>query len=89
MVKETIDPQLLTPELKVDIEIDLNQINDQAYAHLKTVCPFWTRKYDSSIYDRKLKDTGYGKCVGEDDKHLRLTATQTRVMNDLCVLVLA
>ena len=24
-----------------------------------------------------LRDTGYGKCVGEDDKHLRLTAIQS------------
>ena len=24
-----------------------------------------------------LKDTGYGKCVGEDDKHLRVTVTQS------------
>ena len=23
-----------------------------------------------------VQDTGYGKCVGEDDKHLRLTASQ-------------
>jgi len=24
-----------------------------------------------------LKDTGYGKCVGEEDKHLRVTVTHT------------
>ena len=24
-----------------------------------------------------LRDTGYGKCVGENDKHLRITAVQT------------
>ena len=27
---------------------------------------------------QQVKDTGYGKCVGEDDKHLRLTATASQ-----------
>ena len=26
----------------------------------------------------KVNDTGYGKCVGEDQTHLRLTLTQNR-----------
>ena len=32
-----------------------------------------------------LKDTGYGKCVGEDDKHLRITVTQTGKEKLVCI----
>ena len=32
-----------------------------------------------------LRDTGYGKCVGEDDKHLRVTVTQTGSENIVCI----
>jgi single-stranded-DNA-specific exonuclease len=29
-----------------------------------------------------LKDTGYGKCVGEDKTHLRFTATQSNLVTE-------
>ena len=32
-----------------------------------------------------LKDTGYGKCVGEDDKHLRITVTQPGADKTVCI----
>ena len=32
-----------------------------------------------------LKDTGYGKCVGEEDKHLRITATQSGREKIVCI----
>jgi single-stranded-DNA-specific exonuclease len=32
-----------------------------------------------------LKDTGYGKCVGEDDKHLRITVTQSGKEKVVCI----
>jgi single-stranded-DNA-specific exonuclease len=32
-----------------------------------------------------IKDTGWGKCVGEDDKHLRFTATQKANEKLVCI----
>ena len=32
-----------------------------------------------------LKDTGYGKYVGEDDKHLRITVTQPGADKIVCI----
>ena len=85
VVKETIDPKLLTPELKIDLPIDLGQINDKLMRILKQFEPFGPGNMSPTFMTQALKDTGYGKCVGEDDKHLRLTATQS--FNDKIVSI--
>lgn len=76
-VKSTIDPKLLTPEITVDLQIDLNAINPKFMRILKQFGPFGPGNMTPVFMSDNLIDTGYGKCVGEDDKHLRLTATQT------------
>jgi single-stranded-DNA-specific exonuclease len=85
VVKETIDPKLLTPELKVDLEIDLGQINDKLMRILKQFAPFGPSNMSPTFMTRDIKDTGYGKCVGEDDKHIRLTATQAFSDKIVCI----
>ncbi len=85
VVKETIDPKLLTPELKIDLEIDLGQISDKLMRILKQFAPFGPGNLSPTFMTQGIKDTGYGKCVGEDDKHLRFTATQS--FNDKLVSI--
>jgi hypothetical protein len=34
-------------------------------------------RYDSCVPDKKHKDTGYAKKLGEDDAHLKLFVKQT------------
>jgi single-stranded-DNA-specific exonuclease len=85
VVKETIDPKLLIPELKIDLEIDLGQINDKLMRILKQFAPFGPGNLSPTFMTQGIKDTGYGKCVGEDDKHIRLTATQS--FNDKIVCI--
>jgi len=85
VVKDTIDPKLLTPELRVDIEIELGQINDKLMRILKQFAPFGPGNMSPMFMTQGIKDTGYGKCVGEDKKHIRLTATQA--FNDKIVCI--
>jgi single-stranded-DNA-specific exonuclease len=85
VVQETIDPKLLTPEIKVDLEIDLGYINDKLMRILKQFAPFGPGNMSPTFMTRGIKDTGYGKCVGEEDKHIRLTATQS--FNDKIVCI--
>ncbi|WP_299121510.1 single-stranded-DNA-specific exonuclease RecJ [uncultured Winogradskyella sp.] len=85
VVKDTIDPKLLTPELKVDLEIDLGHINDKLMRILKQFAPFGPGNMSPTFMTQGIKDTGWGKCVGEDDKHLRFTATQS--FNDKIVCI--
>ncbi|WP_179317253.1 single-stranded-DNA-specific exonuclease RecJ [Winogradskyella undariae] len=77
VVKETIDPKLLMEELKIDLDIELSEINDKLMRILKQFAPFGPGNMSPTFMSQNIKDTGWGKCVGEDDKHIRLTATQS------------
>ncbi|WP_179375416.1 single-stranded-DNA-specific exonuclease RecJ [Winogradskyella wichelsiae] len=85
VVKETIDPKLLMEELKIDLDIELGEINDKLMRILKQFAPFGPGNMSPTFMSQNIKDTGWGKCVGEDDKHIRLTATQS--FNDKIVCI--
>ncbi len=85
VVKDTIDPKLLIQELKIDLPIELGQINDKLMRILKQFAPFGPGNLSPTFMTQGIKDTGYGKCVGEEDKHLRCTATQS--FNDKIVCI--
>ncbi|RZN83843.1 MAG: single-stranded-DNA-specific exonuclease RecJ [Winogradskyella sp.] len=85
VVEATIDPKLLTPELKIDLEISLNEIDDRLMRILKQFAPFGPGNMSPTFMSQNLRDTGWGKCVGEDKTHLRLTATQSH--NDKIVAI--
>ena len=72
-VSKTIDKALLTPEIKVDMTIGLEAITPKFYRILKQFAPFGPGNMPPIFMTENLHDTGYGKCVGEDDKHLRVT----------------
>jgi len=76
VVSETIDKALLTPEITIDTEIDLDDITPKFHRILKQIAPFGPGNMTPIFMTQDLKDTGYGKCVGEDDKHIRATVTQ-------------
>lgn len=71
-VATTIDKHLLTPEITIDAEIELNAITPKFYRILKQFAPFGPGNMTPVFMTSDVKDTGYGKCVGEDDKHLKL-----------------
>ncbi|OUS01535.1 single-stranded-DNA-specific exonuclease RecJ [Flavobacteriales bacterium 33_180_T64] len=75
-VSNTIDRNLLSPEIKIDAQIELREITPKFYRILHQFSPFGPGNMAPIFMTENLRDTGYGKCVGEDDKHLRLTAEQ-------------
>ena len=75
-VQKTIDRNLLVPEIKIDAQIDLNNITPKFYRILKQFAPFGPENMTPVFMTENLKDTGYGKCVGKDKTHLRITVQQ-------------
>ncbi|MBX2826734.1 MAG: single-stranded-DNA-specific exonuclease RecJ [Flavobacteriaceae bacterium] len=75
-VKATIDPKLLDPELVLDAEINFSEINPKLYRILKQLAPFGPENRTPVFMSTHVKDTGYGKRVGEDGDHLRLVMRQ-------------
>ena len=76
VVSSTIEKHMLTPEVTIDTEITLDTITPKFYRILSQFAPFGPGNMSPIFMSSNLKDTGYGKCVGEDDKHVRVTVTQ-------------
>ncbi|WP_340199518.1 single-stranded-DNA-specific exonuclease RecJ [Ascidiimonas sp. W6] len=76
VVAQTIDKKLLTAEVLIDAELSLDQITPKFYRILKQFAPFGPGNMSPTFMAQNLQDTGYGKTVGEDKTHLKLTLTQ-------------
>lgn len=76
VVRETIDPKLLQPELRIDAEISLTEINPRFYRILKQFAPFGPGNRNPVFMTKYVTDTGAGRRVGDDKSHLRLVVRQ-------------
>ena len=72
-VEKTIPQNLLTPEIRIDAQIKLSEVNDKLMRIMKQFSPFGPGNMSPVFMSENLYDTGYGKCVGEDKTHLRIT----------------
>ncbi|EGV43118.1 single-stranded-DNA-specific exonuclease RecJ [Bizionia argentinensis JUB59] len=82
-VSKTIDRSLLMPEIKIDAQIDLCDVTPKFNRILKQFAPFGPGNMSPIFMSDNLTDTGYGKCVGEDKSHLRITVTNPEKTNKL------
>ena len=73
VVKETIPEELLSPEIKIDLEIAFSEITPKFYRIIKLFGPFGPRNMKPVFVSNNLKDTGYSRKVGEDQSHLKLS----------------
>ncbi|MCF8713518.1 single-stranded-DNA-specific exonuclease RecJ [Joostella atrarenae] len=76
VVSATIDKNLLTPEILIDTEIELKDITPKFYRILKQFAPFGPGNLSPVFLTQNLKDTGYSKCVGQDNSHLKINVSQ-------------
>lgn len=77
VVASTIDPELLTPEISVDAEINLQDITPKFYRILKQFEPFGPGNMTPVFLTKGLRDSGYGKPIGGDNTHLKLFVRQS------------
>jgi single-stranded-DNA-specific exonuclease len=75
-VRETIDPQLLVPEVTIDLELDLHDIDDKLVRILKQFEPFGPENMTPVFCASGVIDSGYGKTIGDGDAHLKLFVRQ-------------
>lgn len=75
-VEETIHPDLLTPEISVDAEINLADINEKLIRILNQFEPFGPQNMTPVFMSKGLKDSGYAKGIGADEDHLKLFVKQ-------------
>ncbi|WP_333877086.1 single-stranded-DNA-specific exonuclease RecJ [Flavobacterium sp.] len=75
-VEETIHPDLLTPEITVDAEINLTDINEKLLRILNQFEPFGPQNMTPVFMTKGVRDTGYAKGIGVDEDHLKLYVKQ-------------
>jgi len=79
VVATTIDKKLLTPEIEIDVPLDLHQITPKFYRILKQFEPHGPENMSPVFMTENLKDTGYAKCVGAEEKHLKCTVKKENI----------
>jgi single-stranded-DNA-specific exonuclease len=76
VVQETIHPDLLTPEITIDTEINFTKITPKLTRILKQFEPFGPQNMTPLFLTKDVRDTGYGKPLGQEDEHLKLFVKQ-------------
>ena len=76
VVQETIHPDLLTPEITIDTEINFTDITPKLTRILKQFEPFGPQNMTPLFLTKDVRDTGYGKPLGQEDEHLKLFVKQ-------------
>ena len=76
MVKETIDPEQLIPVVGIDTELQLKEINEKFFRILKQFQPFGPENHNPIFLSENVVDNGYGRTVGANGEHLKLTLIQ-------------
>ncbi|WP_396155879.1 single-stranded-DNA-specific exonuclease RecJ [Flavobacterium sp.] len=77
-VEKTISPDLLIPEISVDAEIELSDINEKLIRILNQFEPFGPQNMTPVFMTKGVKDTGYAKGIGQNEEHIKLFVKQSR-----------
>jgi single-stranded-DNA-specific exonuclease len=75
-VSETIDPEQLIPVVEIDTELQLRDINEKFFRILKQFEPFGPENISPVFLSENVVDNGYGRTVGTNGEHLKLTLIQ-------------
>lgn len=76
VVKSTITPASLSPEITIDSEIDFTEISSKFIRILKQFEPFGPENMTPVFLSKNIKDTGYAKTIGKNDEHLKIFVKQ-------------
>ena len=73
VVKNTLPEELRTPEISIDTEINLSEITPKFFRIMNQLAPFGPQNSKPVFSASGLRDNGYGKKVGADQTHLKLS----------------
>jgi single-stranded-DNA-specific exonuclease len=76
IVSENIHPEQLIPVVEIDTELQLREINEKFFRILKQFKPFGPENNSPVFLSENVVDNGYGRPVGTQGEHLKLTLIQ-------------
>ncbi len=75
---EKLTDDMMIPEIEIDQELDISDINDNFFKILKQFAPFGPGNMSPIFQSNNVIDTGYAKVVGKNgQKHLKFSVVQT------------
>jgi single-stranded-DNA-specific exonuclease len=80
-VKKTIHPDLLIPEISVDLEMNFSDLDEKFMRILKQFEPFGPENMTPVFLSKKVIDSGYAKTLGNDAEHLKAFVKQNNSPN--------
>ncbi len=73
VVSQTLPEDLQKPKITIDVALPLEKITSKMFAILKQFEPFGPQNMNPIFYASNVIDTGFAKCIGKNENHLRLT----------------
>lgn len=70
--EETVVPETLVPQIDVDAEIDIREVNYKLLDNLKRMGPFGPDNAKPVFVSRNLADSGGSRVVGKASEHLKV-----------------
>jgi single-stranded-DNA-specific exonuclease len=86
VVKSTLKESQKIPEIEIDAQINLNDINDKLYRLIKQMAPFGPGNMHPVFLTESVNDNGYSKTVGKENNHLKLSLRELKsgkIMNGI------
>jgi single-stranded-DNA-specific exonuclease len=80
-VKKTIPPDLLIPEISVDLEMNFSDLDEKFMRILKQFEPFGPENMTPVFLSKNVIDSGYAKTLGNDAEHLKVFVKQNNSPN--------
>jgi single-stranded-DNA-specific exonuclease len=80
-VKKTIPPDLLIPEISVDLEMNFSDLDEKFMRILKQFEPFGPENMTPVFMSKNVIDSGYAKTLGNDAEHLKAFVKQNNSPN--------
>jgi single-stranded-DNA-specific exonuclease len=80
-VKKTIHPDLLIPEISVDLEMNFSDLDEKFMRILKQFEPFGPENMTPVFMSKNVIDSGYAKTLGNDAEHLKAFVKQKNSPN--------
>jgi single-stranded-DNA-specific exonuclease len=76
VVKNSITPDLLIPQIDIDTELNFRYIAHDFFNILKQFEPFGPENMNPVFFAENVSDNGYARLVGSDEEHLQLGLIQ-------------
>lgn len=76
VVKNSISPEMLIPQVEIDAELNFNEISPKFLRILKQFEPFGPENLNPVFFAESVSDNGTARVVGTDEEHLQLGLIQ-------------